>query len=425
MFSNMLKKIVALGTALLFTVSMAEAKEAPTLNEGAKGALEAELASLEGEVYGLGVILYKDGQEVYRRFTGYSAPDKTPLTDNTRFRAGDLSAMFTAFTYMQLAERKIINLDDEVSPYVGFTLRNPAYPDIPITFRMLLNHTSSLRDDKVYSTPPIISVKEFFYPMGMYWEGGRHFAPQGEVPGEYFCYAHLNYGVLGTALEALTRQRFDRFQKNNILAQLLIKADYVPANFDAADFAKLGVPCRRDQTGKWQAAVDYFPEGQPARNTLSLQNPEAPGEQGTFNIRDYHPGINATIFAPAGGLRISGNELKNALEMLINKGVFLQKPVLSPGGLEALTAKQWQYNGANGDTADNTYLSYGWGLYQIDGQAQGYPCDLIGNNGGDYGVQAGLFYRPGSQDGFIYLLNGAEKEQAKKIMTALCAAMVK
>ncbi|UUZ57035.1 serine hydrolase [Massilia sp. H-1] len=55
--------------------------------------------------------------------------------------------MMTTFAAMRLVEDGKLALDTDVGTYLGFPLRNPHFPDHPITLRQLLSHTSSLRDD--------------------------------------------------------------------------------------------------------------------------------------------------------------------------------------------------------------------------------------------------------------------------------------
>ena len=103
------------------------------------------------KVPGLGVIIYKDGAEVYSNFLGRRVIETSkPVTRNTRFRAASVSKMFTIFTLMQLVERGKISLGDDASKYLGFNLRNPNFPETPITVAMLASHTSSIRDGKVF-----------------------------------------------------------------------------------------------------------------------------------------------------------------------------------------------------------------------------------------------------------------------------------
>lgn len=168
--------------------------------------LDAMIGDTGTKVPGLGVILYRNGQEVYshfagnRRFLRQNPIAAEPITRDTRFRIASVSKQFTVFTLMQLVEEGRLGLDDDVSRYLGFSLRNPAHPNTPITVRMLASHTSSLRDGKVYSILPSVSVREFFTPEGRYYENGDHFAPANEAPGQYFCYANINYGLLGPSL---------------------------------------------------------------------------------------------------------------------------------------------------------------------------------------------------------------------------------
>lgn len=209
------------------------------------------------QVPGLGIIIYKDGREVYSRFIGSRHIDgadlreNAPITRDTRFRIASPSKQFTSYTLMQLVEQGRLRLDDDASKYLVFSLRNPAYPDMPITLEMLASHTSSLRDGDNYMAPPDVSIKEFFVPQGRMWEGGAHFDPKEEPPGQFFHYCNLNYGLLGTIIEKVTGERFDLYQKEHILKQLSTMADYVPDNLSREAFSNLGDALQATK-GRWQ-----------------------------------------------------------------------------------------------------------------------------------------------------------------------------
>ena len=68
----------------------------------------------------------------------------TNVTYDTRFRIASISKLVTTIGLLHLYERKFFSLDDDVSPKLGFDLRNPNFPGDKITYRMLLTHTSSL-----------------------------------------------------------------------------------------------------------------------------------------------------------------------------------------------------------------------------------------------------------------------------------------
>ncbi len=239
--------------------------------------LDNELSEMIGDkgaqVPALGVIVFKDGEEVYSKFSGRRHIDKDlPINENTRFRAASVSKMFTIFTIMQLVDEGKINLDTDVSEYLGFSLRNPNFPNVPLTVRMLASHTSSLRDGKTYSLPPNFSIEEFFLPNGAGYEEGAHFSTKAESIGTYFKYSNINYNILGTVIERVTGERFDLYQRRHILSQLDTKADYVVSNLNKAEFKNLGTIYQKNINGvwnedfKWTSKVDDYNE-QPSRDT--------------------------------------------------------------------------------------------------------------------------------------------------------------
>ena len=371
------------------------------------------------KVPGLGVIIFRGGKEIFSAFHGRRdiAANK-PVTRHTRFRAASVSKIFTIFAVMQLVERGKLNLDDDAGKYLGFELRNPNQPQKKISIRLLASHTSSLRDGKIYSIPPAVSVEEFFSPRGAFWEDGAHFAPPAEKIGEYFTYSNLNYGLLGTIVERVTGKRFDIFQRENLFRQLDINADYLPANLSPSEFEQLGAVYRKknssglwNEYGAWFGTVDDFGGVQPPRDTVRLQNPYAENFQAEYNLADYRVGTNATIFSPQGGLRISFDELARTLKMILNGGIWRGRRILSRESLAEIFKSQWIFDGTNGDTYGGVMLNYGLGTYRIDGASSARLCrehvvNLVGHSGAAFGMLSGIFFRPNTQDGFVYMLNG-------------------
>lgn len=380
----------------------------------------------ELQVPGLGVIVYKNGIPVYDFFAGNSRIDYADsrknkvFTKDSIFRVASVSKMFTIFAIMQLVETQKLSLDDDVSDFLGFKLRHPAYPNVMLTVRMLASHTSGLRDGKVYSTPPDVGLEEFFFPNGRFYEEGNHFSKIEEIPGEFFCYSNLNYGLLGTIIERVTNERFDKYLKKNVLFPLEMTDGYLIGNFSDDDYNNLGCIYRKESysgvwayRGKWFSYMDDYGESRPLPNTVTLQNPYAEDVNGSYSLDAYVIGRNATSLAPQGGLRTSLNSLAHALEMLINKGSYKGKTILSEESIAEMFKLQWVYDVAkkNGDTANGTLLNYGLGEYFIDGKSSARVCenhviDWEGHTGQAFGLLAGLFIRKGTKDGFVYIMNG-------------------
>ena len=89
------------------------------------------------KVPGLGVIVFKDGREVYSHFAGRrhigasSGGKDEPVTRNTCFRVASVSKTVTGLAVMQLVQEGKIQLDEDISHYLGYSLRNPNAPTVP------------------------------------------------------------------------------------------------------------------------------------------------------------------------------------------------------------------------------------------------------------------------------------------------------
>ncbi|ORT99163.1 Beta-lactamase [Anaerovibrio sp. JC8] len=417
-------------------------------------ALKEELSNMVGnhhtQVPGLGAVLIKDGKPVFSYCGGYAAFGAQPklFKADSLFRIASVSKQFTVYAIMQLLEAEKLDINDDVSDYLGFKLRHPDFPDRKITIKMLANHTSGLRDGIVYCIPPDYSVRAFFVPEGKFYEDGAHFSPANEPVGEYFCYCNLNYGLLGTIIEAVTGERFDNYMQEHILSALDMDGGYLPGNLSAGAFASLSTLYqKKDIEGNWRddmpwrPVMDNFGDVQPDWDTVTMQNPYAIHDDPmVYSLENYKPGTNATFFAPQGGLRISLEGMYNALIMLMNKGSFRGQTFLTEYSINEMTKAQWSYDGSNGDTGDDTLLSYGLGLYQVRGDSPARVCEhqdifLVGHTGQAFGLYSGMFYVPGTKDGFVYIMNGegmAEEDERshgefsnnfiweEKVMNALC-----
>jgi CubicO group peptidase (beta-lactamase class C family) len=126
-------------------------------------ALTARLqAIVDDPVYtlpGLVVLTLQGGEVTYTGNLGYRSIDNDdpannlPVDEYSMFRIASISKLVAAVGIMQQVEAGTIDLDEDVSTYLGFTLRNPNFPDVPITCRHLMSHTSSIRDEPTYTLP--------------------------------------------------------------------------------------------------------------------------------------------------------------------------------------------------------------------------------------------------------------------------------
>ena len=97
---------------------------------------------------GLSACIVKDDQIIWKNVYGYANIEENRLvTDSTLFFLASVSKPVTGTAIMQLWEQGLFNLDDDINNYLPFQVRNPSHPNDPITFQMLLTHTSSIYDN--------------------------------------------------------------------------------------------------------------------------------------------------------------------------------------------------------------------------------------------------------------------------------------
>ncbi|MBN4683912.1 beta-lactamase family protein, partial [Pandoraea nosoerga] len=78
---------------------------------------------------------------------GYAdVASKRPYTPQTVQPIGSISKTLIGVALMKGVERGWFTLDDDIDTLLPFPVRNPDFPDKPITLRQLATHTSGIVD---------------------------------------------------------------------------------------------------------------------------------------------------------------------------------------------------------------------------------------------------------------------------------------
>ncbi|EAQ98391.2 serine hydrolase domain-containing protein [Congregibacter litoralis] len=406
--------------AMLSTAALAE-HEPTGLETLLKG------TDLTPALSGLQISLLKNGKATKSYALGFAqitAAGKEPLRRDHKTRIASISKLVVALGIMQLVEAGKLDLDGDVSDYLGWELRNPAFPEFPITTRQLLAHTSSIRDGSAYfMAAGTGELRDFFKEESPYWEKGDHFARSpGQEPGRFFTYANLNFGLLGAIIELLSEERFDQYMAKNVLEPMGLSAGFdpckIPPGQRAAAFRK------GEEAGNWSEGSDWLAQVDGAEPKCFYGAGDA-----TFNdafLADYALGSNATIYSPQGGLRASADDLVVVLEMLVNGGVVKGQRILSPESVETMLAPQWTLNAekSNGLSAgeaepggptDGLMTSYGLSVHRINMSDWGFPDGpelLVGHLGEAYGVLSHALINPETGDGIATIITGTARDPA-------------
>src|SRR6478609_5545378 len=180
---------------------------------------------------GLSVAVVKKDKIVYTHSFGLKNMEtNTPLNNNDIFRIASISKSFSATAIMQLVEAKKLSLNDDVSDLIGFKVRNPDFPGKTITLKMLMSHTSSLNDTQGYFTLDSINPNKNANWAKCY---------NDYAPGGGYEYCNLNYNMVGTIIERVSGERFDKYIKAHILDKLGLYGGYEVGALDSTRFVTL------------------------------------------------------------------------------------------------------------------------------------------------------------------------------------------
>lgn len=329
------------------------------------------------------------------------------VTADDPVRVASISKLVTAIGVMRLVEAGKLDLDTDVSTYLGWKLRDPAFPAVPITLRLLMSHRSSLTDQAGYWQTPLGS------PLRDLLENPKAWDTQHK-PGTWFHYTNLNYPLVAQVMERVTGERFDLLMQRLVLKPLGIDGCFSLATCSDATAARV--------------VVLYDGHGKPSADDNHGRKPACPvrpATDGSCDLARYRPGENGALFGPQGGLRISAIGLARIGMLLLGNGTLALngEQLLTPASLRTMETPEWQYDGHNGMTYEQDdnpsgsergmFCHWGLGMQILATHVEGCRDDpfgdgvpRIGHSGSAYGLQSGLWVDRANGTGVAWFLTG-------------------
>lgn len=297
------------------------------------------------------------------------------MTTDTRIRCASLSKVLFAIAALKMQNEGLVDIDKNIGAYIGSEpIFNPSYPDIDITLRTVMTHTSSVREFVEYP-----DNRELFLLIG-----SPKLFNEEEKPGVSFRYNNFAVGLGGSALELACGRTMQDYVSSTIFRPLSINACY---GMESAE-------------GSEPAATLYDTEGNPALSE----------EDRTVSYSDI-PGSNSRHFA--GGLCISSEDYAKLLLMLINNGSYNGISVI-PSSAVAEMEKEYF-------SAEEYGSKFSQGL--ILRKAELYGRTLYYHTGKAYGTVAIASYDPETGDGLVFMATGADAARSKNGIYEICNAV--
>ena len=313
---------------------------------------------------GLQVAVIENGIVTDTYVYGWATKNSAKMTADHKQRVASLSKVVVGITAQLLREDGIITLDDDIAQYWKSTVKNPKYPNTPITFRTLLSHTSS-----IYS-----SGEAYTYSAAKTYRAQKHytkFAP-GDIAG--WTYNNYAFSVLGMTLEMAAGKT-----ANTILNEKLFSNMGIDAAFGSGDIKntnKLITLYRNDGTVGRTVAVQ---KGHHSATT---------------------PGKNGTFFA--GGFTSSAQDMAKLISMLAGDGIYEGVRLMDAQSIEIMETP-FSETAVPGGSYQAYPMRYWENLYNRD--------KIYFHTGSAYGVYNCVSYDPETGDGIVVLTTGASDKK--------------
>ena len=208
------------------------------------------------DIAGATISVVKDGKLLFAKGYGYAdVENKKPVSaQETLFRPGSISKLFTWTAIMQLYEQGKLELDRDINDYLDFKI-----PDAfgkPITLKNVLTHTPGFEEQ----------VKDLFTTgaaapnLGQYLK--THIPGRIYPPGTVPAYSNYATAIAGYIVERVSGRPFDQYVAENIMRPLKMTHSTFsqPLPQELAPFMSNGYRLGSDKAESFEV-VNPFPAG--------------------------------------------------------------------------------------------------------------------------------------------------------------------
>jgi CubicO group peptidase (beta-lactamase class C family) len=321
------------------------------------GMMPQQLA--KDDIAGVVISIVKDGKVIFAKGYGYSdVAKKTPVSaENTLFRPGSISKLFTWTSVMQLVEQGKLDLDRDVNDYLDFKI--PATYPKPITLRNIMTHTPGFEE----------TVQELFVndakdlkPFGQYVK--EHLPERIFPPGTTPAYSNYATTVAGYIVQRVSGQDYFDYIDEHILK---------PLNMSHSTFRQ-PLP----EALKPMMSNGYVVASQPAKN---FEYVEA---------------------APAGSSSVSAMDMTHFMMAHLQDGQYEGKQILKPETAKLMHSRQFE----------NLPAMNGMCLGFYEETRNGHR--IFGHGGDTQYFHSDLHLVPNVQLGFFISYNSAGKSESSE-----------
>lgn len=343
----------------------------------------------ESAIPGMAVAVIKDNQVVLSKGYGYKdINNKQRTSEHTPFNIASISKPILGIALLQLVDKGLVNLDQDINDYLPFEITNPHVDNQIITLRHLATHTSGINDyydestyaiNKDSDTRLLEHVKDLLTPSGKLYNNASLYSVN--KAGSHREYSNLGAGVAGLVLETVMQESLGEFSMREIFLPLGMKnTGWMLADFELSQLAtrysvEQCIPylkiCADANSVKKNYIISRF-FNPPFENKTFVAYPH-------FGNPQYPDGnVNSSVY-----------DLSLLMQTLFNQVVQGDDAILSLQSLEEMFKLQLPAE-----------LSTRQRFFWRDNKA-----GFTGHTGSDLGIFSSLYFDVKKQDAVIILMN--------------------
>lgn len=350
---------------------------------------------------GVAACIVDRDQVIWSECYGWADIDKrVPMSLSGIQNIASISKTVTSTAVMQLRERGLLRLQDDINDHLEFAVRHPSAPDQPIRIQQLLTHTSSIADGNAYGRmyacgDPQLALgtwlREYFVPTGHYYDADGNF--HSWLPAEEkFEYCNLAYGLLARIVENTSGMTFPEYCRLSIFDPLEMRStSWRIADIDRARHV---VPYTWVEGGTARGP-DWggVPLGAIQQDGPTLRKPLADGF--AANCVYGHPNY------PDGFLRTTVDDLSRYVRAYLSEGAFAGRRILGADTVQAMLSAVVVHDSRDeAGTLLRRHQGLNWmGSAELGGEV------AWGHGGSDPGVNTDMRILPGAGLGAIVFTN--------------------
>ena len=316
--------------------------------------------------------------------------ENLPVTEDTYFKIASVTKMVSALGVMRLVENRWVELDADASAYLPCTLRNPYFPDTPVTVRQIMTHTATLADDFHYKRATDGSTITPLTTVLTGRQSRENFTRYR--PGTDCDYSNFGGGLLGVIIEQMTGMTVDEYMQTYIFEPIGVTAAYHTPNLPAG--AQIARVYNTESGGM---TVDMMASDE--------------------THWDADPELDYTH--TAGGLMCTAEGLARLLICILGDGTYNGARILRPETVEAMRTLQNNVGSVACETNRGLNMNILTDVI-VNGRT------MYGHQGKAYGMIAAAYGDPADGTGMVMITNGCDPStfnSVARIVRALFTAV--